>query len=187
MTFCSGGGNSATALGDVNGDGRLDTIATGHGVKYSHITVHFNLEAPSPGVSSFGTGTPGCVGIATLGTSSTPSVGNASFAVTGTNAPPFSLGALLFADESNAVGSDVFGLGLLVHLDFFGAAESGGIDVRSDASGTSYSPIPLPNNPVLAGKHYFVQSFWMEPLGFQCSPALFSLVSSRGLDLTIQP
>lgn len=44
-------------------------------------------------------------------------------------------------------------------------------------------------SPVIVGVNFYAQSMWMEDSanGFACSPAMFSLVSSTGLVLTIQP
>jgi hypothetical protein len=156
-------------------------------VPFSHVVLHFNQEPVDAGVSSYGTGTPGCLGQSTLGTASTPKVGSAAFAITGVNAPAGQLGAILVANTQDLTGRDPFFLGLTVHLDLLNATESGGLDVLSDASGTSYTSIPIPNNPILAGVHYYFQTFWVEPAGFRCSPAILGLMSSRGLDITLQP
>jgi hypothetical protein len=58
-------------------------------------------------------------------------------------------------------------------------------DAHSDPSGCGFAPAPIPNNPLIVGKTYYAQTFWVESHGAKCAPS--GLVSSKGLSITIGP
>jgi hypothetical protein len=139
----------------------------------------------SPGLTPYGTGTPGCSGPSNVTAALLPNVGQLAFAFLGDNAPPSSLGLCLVTDSQDYAGSDPFGLGVLLHVDFFFANEVFGLDMPIDATGNGVSPAPIPPSPFLAGKSYYAQTLllWSGP----CSLPPFGLSSSRGLQVTILP
>ncbi len=172
------------ALADLDSDGRLDVAVPSYSTH--DVSVLLNAALPHAGTAAFGAGTSGCSGRLGIAAASFPKVGNARFGFATTNAPRLALGLGLVTDAQDLAGSDPFGLGLLLHVSF-AAKEVFGLDARSDPSGTGFVAAPIPNTPALAGQSFFAQTIWVEPAGFACSPAVASLVSSRGLSLTIQP
>ncbi len=138
------------------------------------------------GASSYGTGVPGCSGSHWLGANEPPAVGTPSFRLLCSNAPPASLGLALVSDVASATGGDPFGIGVPLWVDLFGASEVLALDFLSDSWGNAWAPAPIPANPLLAGRHYFVQALWAWPSG-TCTPSIFGLSISRGLELVVQP
>jgi hypothetical protein len=182
-----GSGASVLCVNDFDGDGRLDLFSTPTGFVSGSGGVLKNLSAPPAGLTPFGTGTPGCRGAMGMLGNSPPKVGNASFAMTSTNGPPLSLGLVIVTDVADFQGSDPFLLGETLHTDLFNSLEIYGFDARSDAAGSGFAPASIPNNPGLAGKTYAAQMTWLEPPGLDCGAALFGIVTTRGLLVTIQP
>jgi hypothetical protein len=171
---------TAVAAGDFHGEGKIDLVAGSQGgvVLYPNQTV-------TPGLTNYGTGTPGCAGAQTLFGSSAPKVGNAGFAASSKYGAPSALELLLIADAANAAGFDPLGLGILFHVDPFAATFWMGVDIQSDAVGAASAALPIPNQPQLQGAVYFAQviSAWPAP---NCGLLPYGLSSSRGLRITIQ-
>jgi hypothetical protein len=179
---------SATGLGDVNGDGKLDIFAArGLSGGFGAVSVLVQGGSTPAGIQSYGSGTPGCAGTLGLGAVVKPSVGAGNFAMTFTNAPRGALGILVVTDAVDLTGSDPFGVGLKLHLDFFTATQLLSVDCTSDASGAGAAAAPIPNVPALAGASFYGQAVWVEATAGNCSPALANLVASKGLAITIQP
>ena len=116
-----------------------------------------------------------------------PKVGNPSFAIVASNAPRSSAGFCVASDVQDLTGSDPLFLGITLQIGILSATELHGFPIVSDPSGAAFAPAPIPNNPALAGKTFYVQSFWVQAPGMTCSPAVAALVSSRGLSVTLQP
>jgi hypothetical protein len=137
-----------------------------------------------PGLVPYGSGTPGCSGTSNLTAALLPQIGQSAFALYGDHAPPSSLGLCLVTDSQDLAGSDPFGLGVLLHVDFFLANEIYGLDMPTDASGLGATPIPIPPSPGFIGKVYYAQTLyaWSGP----CSLPPFGLSTSRGLAITIE-
>ncbi len=137
------------------------------------------------GLAAFGAGTPGCTGAEVMGATTCPRVDTPAFALTCSNAPPGTLGLALVADAADVAGSDPFGLGVVLHVDLFGALEILALDFPVDASGKATAPAPISAAPGLVGKTYYAQGLfaWSGP----CVPSLYGLSTSNGLALTIQP
>jgi len=130
------------------------------------------------GVEHVGASTPGCAGPLTLGVTAMPQVGNETFALTCTGAPPSSQrGLLLFAlDVANApfklAGADLW----LDKATLLSIAP-----IASDEYGYVELPLRLPDDPAAAGMQAAVQILWRE----ECpSPGLSA---SDALVLTLQP
>jgi hypothetical protein len=169
------------ALHDLDGNGRNEVIGAGG------LAVSRALPAPHANIGGFGTGTPGCFGRLGMYANGPPKINNPAFVLSVTNAPASSLGLLLVADAANVAGADTLFIGVKMHLDFFTATQLLDFNIATNTHGEGYAPAPIPNNPVLVGAAFFAQSYFAEPLGAQCSPSQFGLVSSRGLSLTFMP
>jgi hypothetical protein len=141
----------------------------------------------SAGLIPYGSGTPGCLGPQTMSAASCPYLDNPAFTITCTNVPPLTLGLGLVTDSPDFVGTDVFGLGILLHIDFFLATptEVYSFDMLSDASNFGTVTIAITNTPSLIGKNYFAQSIWVETACVL--PTAANLSSSRGLQIVIEP
>ncbi|HKE01346.1 MAG TPA: hypothetical protein VKE69_10085, partial [Planctomycetota bacterium] len=87
------------------------------------------------GLSSFGTGSPGCAGPQILGASSPPILGNAAFRLVCAAAPPSALGLGLVASAPDVAGHDLFGVGVLLHVDLLLSTTLLPVDFASDATG----------------------------------------------------
>jgi hypothetical protein len=174
---------TCVALGDVNRDGRLDIAVTNY--TGNSVSVLINGLTPVPGISAYGHGTWGCEGQLGLNGNSVPSIGNAGFAIIGTNAPHNTLGALLYSDIPEFVGTDTFFIGLILHVGVGG--EFNGVNAYSGSGREQFAPMPLPAVPALVGKTYYFQTAWIEPIERRCTFGQIGLESSRGLAVTIQP
>lgn len=137
-----------------------------------------------PGTSSYGTGTPGCAGTQTLDVTHAPMIGSPAFRFSCTNAPPSSLGLGIVTDSKDLGGSDPFGIGVLMHVDFIFATEILPFDFYSDGTGYSETAnINIPNNPLLVGKSFYAMALWAWTT---CSLPPNHLSTSRGLELVLQ-
>ena len=137
------------------------------------------------GVTPFGAGTPGCNGPQALTADCSPVIGNPSFDLRCSNAPPTSLGLLAFANAPVIGGWDPLGVGLTVHVQI-----SAGffvlLTMASDGGGTGTFSLPIPPTPSLAGMQLQAQAVWAwDPA--VCSPTSIGWSSSSGLSFTLQP
>jgi hypothetical protein len=136
--------------------------------------------ASSLGLSAYGSGTPGCAGPQTLSTNLVPTIGLGGFALTCDNAPPASAGFGVLATGQDLLGSDPFGLGVLLHVNPLSAALLT-LPFSSDALGNAVAPAPIPNNPNLVGQTLYAQVLWAWT---SCVLPPFGLSTSNGLALT---
>jgi hypothetical protein len=173
------------ALGDFDADGRVDVACACGNPNVVVLLTH--LGKPAQSTTLLGSGTPGCAGRLGLAATSVPTVNQASFAIAASNAPQSSLGLLLVGDAADAAGSDPLGLGVLFHVNVLTVTELLGIDLRSGTEGLARAATPIPNAPVLAGKTFTAQAFFLEAGVAPCDPSPFGLVSSRGLSITVLP
>jgi hypothetical protein len=183
-------GNSVAVSGDtvVVGANREDSSATGvngnqadDSASAAGAVYAFDLDN-SPGTASFGTGTPGCAGTQTLDVTHAPMIGSPQFGITCSNAPPSSAGFGVLATGQDLMGSDPFGLGVLLHVHLLSAVLLK-IPVSSDALGNGLATAPIPNDPSLVGQTLYAQFFWTWTT---CSLPPLGLSSSKGLALTFQ-
>jgi hypothetical protein len=140
------------------------------------------LDMLPTGVSAFGRSTPGCTGPLAISVNSMPRVDNAGFALSCGNAPPNTTGLLGFA--GSRLPSPVILLGAEVWLD--PSPPFVPLPASSNSIGASEVPLPIPNDPHLAGARVFAQFFWAGPTSPPPCPPL-GLSASNALDLTIQP
>ena len=117
----------------------------------------FKIVPVSPvlvGVSSFGTGTPGCNGPQNLTANSSPVINNPAFEVSTSNSPAGALGLGIAANAADVTGSDPFQIGVLLHVDLFAATSVSTFDVNGDPNGVGVSAVPIPNLPLIVGSHF---------------------------------
>ncbi|MBL8695779.1 MAG: VCBS repeat-containing protein [Planctomycetes bacterium] len=177
---------SDLVIGDFDLDGRNDVIV---GMPNATLIELRGTAPTASSVSIYGAGTPGCRGMLSVSAASTPQVGNAQYGHFFTNAPPSSLGLFMATDSQDLAGSDPFGLNILLHIDFFGAAEIVAADIVFDGSGQGFVATPIPSMLSLAGMQYFVQVLALEKSadGFTCNNPSFGLSTSRALHVTVAP
>jgi hypothetical protein len=172
---------------DLNLDGHVDAICVN--IQVQSFSVIEQIPPAAAGAASYGTGSPGCAGSLGLGVNAEPRVNTPAFAYTVTHAPRNALGLLLATDVKDSAGTDVFAIGILLHCDLLTATEVYGLDAFTDGTGSGRAVSPLPNNPALVGRTYAACAVFVESAadGLDCGGSPFALVSSRGLEITIQP
>ncbi len=183
-TLIGGAALSDLVLSDMDGDGRPDVVVVD--LAGDSVIVFHCIVPPPQGVSSFGSGTPGCHGAVGMSANGPLVAGAGGFAVTATNAPPSSVGLCLLADAADVAGADPFGIGLLLHLDLLASGRVHDVPLPSDASGIAWAPLAIPLG-VPAGTTLYAQSFWIEAAAFACSANGLGVVSSKGLRIEVQP
>jgi hypothetical protein len=173
------------ALADMDADGRLDLVVGG--TNETTLRVLLNRAEDAGGVAHYGTGTPSCAGKLTLAATHRAQIGT-TFTVLQANSPPNAPMLLVVAAGSDLTGSDLFGLGVLVHLTFPGGTQVSAFDATTDDAGVARIDVPIAADPTLAGTQLFAQAFALEDpgAGLGCSPSSTFLVSSEGLAFTIQ-
>lgn len=172
----------ALALGDLNGDGRIDALASS--AFGARVAVLRNLGRDPAGVAPFGTGTPGCSGAHGLTAASAAAVGNADFELVGTGAPADAAGIVLVGDAADFAGTDLLGLGVLAHVDLASSSLVTALPAASDGAGVWRAAAPIPSDPSLAGATVYAQGFWAWG---SCAPLASLVSSSRGLAITFLP
>ncbi len=184
----SGFGHAIAPIGDADADGLPDLVVGepadfANGDESGAATL---VSLRPAGIEHYGSVPPGCAGPQRLAAHGVPSVGNALFALRCNRAPASSLGLLLVTDskDPSPTGTDVFGIGAQLLVDFFAATEVLGLDMNSDALGFGATPTPVPANAALVGKTYFAQALWA--WGAACPLPPYGLSTSSGVALTIQ-
>ena len=178
--FDGGGSPSSLSIADVDADGDPDILVPNYD---GGVSVLLNLRSAPTGIAAYGDGTANCGGTLGIGANTAPLVGDSSFAITCTNAPPSALGTLWFSPIQNTTGTDV--LGIRLHV---GPTVLIPLAMRSDAGGVGITSVPVPNTPRLRGVQAFAQAVWfIDPsTGSACTASPIGGMSSRGLSLTIQ-
>lgn len=180
-----GTGLGIAYAGDRNGDGLpdvlvgspdADTTADGAGkVEVYSLVPEFT--------SFYGVSTPGCDGPERLVANMVPKINSVNFGYGADKAPANSLGLLLASDSPNVAGGDVFGIGVSLFVDLIFATETYGLDIFSNGAGFATFASPLPNDPGLVGKKYYVQVVWAWTT---CLLPPYGLSASHALQLEIQ-
>lgn len=142
------------------------------------------LDMLPTGVAAFGRSSPGCDGPLAVTVTSVPSVGNASFALSCSNAP---------ANTADCVVA-LAAAGLTIPMPLLGveiwfdpsSAWLVAHEARSDAFGVATSALPIPNHAALIGQRLVAQFVWAGPSAPPPCPPL-SLSASHALAITIQP
>lgn len=130
------------------------------------------------GARAYGTATRGCAGAPVIGASSSPRVGNSTFAVTCARAPANASG--LLALSSGRLSTPLVFVGAAVWVDPFASAFVL-LFANTDAGGAARVPIPLPANPGLIGASVFAQFLWSDA----CAGGGVS--AANGLEVIVQP
>ncbi|MFN0205503.1 MAG: immunoglobulin domain-containing protein [Planctomycetota bacterium] len=141
----------------------------------------YNDDDPLP----FGTGTFGCNGMQTMGTSGPPKLNNPGFYLTCDLAPQFSFGLGIVTDSPDLPGTDIFGIGVILHTDLIFATELLSFDFVSDGLGNGFAPAPIPNIPELVGKYFYADALWVWSTCTLAPP--YNASTSRGLKIKILP
>lgn len=180
-------GLSVDAAGDVDQDGVPDLVAGGpyDDAFGTHAGLARVISCRPKGIQHYGTVPNGCAGPELLVAHGVPFTGSTTFGYRVNHAPANALGLLLVTDsqDPNPNGTDVFGVGVQLLVDFFLATEIYGLDITSDALGYGALDTPITNNPALAGLEYYAQTVWAWTGG--CSLPPFGLSASTGLKIKI--
>ena len=146
------------------------------------------LLTPKPfsGVDSYGSGTPGCEGPHELSTNSSPTIGNASFALLANNAPPSALGLGLITDAQGAAAIPLASASPSSSTRFSPPKSSRSTSTAMPAA-PALAVVPIPPDARARRKPILRQAFFAWPAA-ACAPppSPFGLSSSNGLKLTIQ-
>ena len=177
------GGAGKIVPADVDADGRMDLLWGNGGGAW----LALNRLGDPAGLVSYGAGTPGCEGRLSLGGVEPAELGNADFRLLAHNLPPNAPGWIALGDENDVAGSDPFGLGALLHLDPLAATFLELYPAGADANGQASLAAPIPQLHPLAGTILFAQGLYLGTPGNDCSTSPFTLVSSRGSRVVIQP
>ena len=181
--FHAAGQTTEVVPTDLDGDGRLDVVLC---LRFGNqLYTYVNARPYDDGVAVLGTGTSGCIGVQGLDTSTTPAVGAFDLELLATSAPENGVGFRLLSSGADALGSDLLGIGILLHADPLASVFQFALDFTADEQGYGRAPLPIPANPSLAGQTVAVQAVWLWT--GSCQPTPLGLSSSRGLALTIQP
>lgn len=130
----------------------------------------------------FGGGTPGCSGAQVVTANLPPEIDQPGFMLECSNVPPNSLGLGFVGNAQDVNGSDPFGLGVVLHVDFFLSTELIPLDFVSGPTGAGVVPAPIPNDPLIVSTVYYAQAVWAWST---CSLPPLQLSSSAGLQLVI--
>ena len=156
-----------------------DLVGGGSAEQTNVIEVPFGIFG---GLANYGVGTPGCNGAQVMGANSAPVVNAPNFRLTTTSAPASALGLCLVTDAADAVGSDPFFIGILLHVDLFASTQVVPIDMQSNGFGFGLTTTNIPLSPFC----------WDRPStrsrsgpGASATASPFNLSSSNGLAITI--
>ena len=173
------GGSWVPRLADLNGDGHNDVLAP----HKTSLVRQNGLGSAQPGVVSFGSGTPGCLGKLGVAAHSSPFIGNGAFGLSCTNAPPSSNRVFALSFAPAPTGTTLFGMLLHVAL----APSHVLLPSVSDPGGTGWVDLAIPSEPLLAGATVWGQFLWPQGANEPCFAGTTGLTSSVGVGLTIQP
>jgi hypothetical protein len=167
---------------DFDDDERLDMAAVNLAIP--GLSTFINYVAPV-GISSYGTGTPGCDGTHTLTGNKTPFIGTTDFQLRCDNAPLSTLGLAIITNSQDLAGSDPFAISAKLHVDLFFATETYVMDFFSTAAGNALANVAIPYNVNIIGAQYYAQGVWVWFPGCpQVAP--FGISTTRGMAMTIQ-
>ena len=169
-------------VADVDANGRVDVLALEANAN-AFVLRRGALPTPA-GVTSFGVGTPNCAGTIGIWATPEPRPDTPDFRVACSNVPRDRNGVLLIGISGDVNGVDLPGLGVKLHVGPLSLP----YPLRSDVGGTASASLPIPPFPFAPWFPIYLQSFWLgdASAGDTCSPAMFELSSSRGLEVRVQ-
>ncbi|MFN0205615.1 MAG: VCBS repeat-containing protein [Planctomycetota bacterium] len=169
-------GARLTPLGDINLDGKIELAVSSQGLKF----VNF-----APGVLTYSFGTSGCHGGHLIDVNKRPSIGTSDFEIRCNQTPNDGIPLLLVSDTADIAGTDLFNIGILMHVGITGNFLAG-YDMTTLDNGRATVTIPIPFEPQLIGTRLYAQAIlpWYNN---PCFPSTLGLSSSAGLALIIQP
>ena len=150
---------TAVAAGDFHGEGRSTSWRAPRGV------VLYPNQTVTPGLTNYGTGTPGCAGRRRSSEAPRRKLGTRASRRARSTARRRRSSSCSSPTRRTRRGFDPLGLGILFHVDPFAATFWMGVDIQSDAVGAASAALPIPNQPQLQGAVYFAQviSAWPAP------------------------
>lgn len=133
------------------------------------------LSLLPPSVDRYGTPTAGCPATPQASASLAPQRGNSAFGLTCLGAPPTTLGLLGWSNAASPIALPILGVDVWIDP----TASLLLIPLASDAFGSTFVPVPIPNDPLLQGASIFTQFLFLQP----CPHGDFN--SSTALGFTI--
>lgn len=180
----------ATVSNTVNGDSTAgdEDMWAFHGFDDQATQVTpVRLYVNASGVVGLGSGCAGAFGnVPVLGSSTSPTIGNANFALELFGAAPSTTAGLILGVTAYNPGLDLTGVGVTgcsLYVDplvFLFGATSAGDAQRGEGSATF--PLPIPAQPELVGGVLHLQAFILDPQSGRANPLTFT----NGLSATLQ-
>lgn len=163
--------NYTCALGDFDGDGRMDIVAANYNSPHRLYLNQLAIATAAP----YGTGCAGTAGLPTISTSGSPALplmGNSSFAIDLASARPYSLAVLLFGATAGPTPGGC--------TNWLATAWIFPWSSFTDAAGNARVPAAVPADPLLRGLQLELQWAILDPLG-----GFGGLATSAGLHLEL--
>jgi len=170
------------AISSFGEDGRGELYLCVLGGQIYRIVPNFPVLT---GLTPYGAGVPGCSGAHVLDATTSPVLGNLAFELRCPNAPAPGLGLVAVASTADVAGSDPFGLGFNLHVQWNAPLLIVQV-IGSDPTGIGRYPLPIPAAPALAGLMLFAQEVWFwNPQ--TCTPTPIGWSSTHAVAITLQP
>jgi glucose/arabinose dehydrogenase len=135
------------------------------------------------GITSYGTGTPGCTGPNVLSLACSPNILNPGESINASNGPPGTNAIGIIGGAALPVGSDPLAIGVEVLVDLTPGTYTL-YETPVAPNGIATLATPIPNAPALIGLTFYAQNFFVWS---SCSPSPLNISSTQGLQVTIQP
>lgn len=139
-------------------------------------------ELRTTGITSYGTGTPGCAGAERMFANGVPRLGATTFALQSDRAPLSGVGVLLLGGQQDLAGTFVQALGIRLQVGLAGPLVD--LAMNAAATGIGSRVVAIPQDPALLGATHYAQSVW--PWGSACALPPLGLSAPEGLGITIQ-
>jgi FG-GAP repeat protein len=173
-------GRSVAGGADLNSDGQVDVLLGGYS-DYPYLLFKMTQYA-----APFGTGTPDCFQVEYVTPGGPPRINTSNFHFYATSVPKNTLGLGLITDFGLAVGSDPFGIGVLLHVDLITSPNVVTFDFVSGNELIAVSNLTIPNSPFLVGNEFCVQGLFVWSPSI-CTPSPFGLSTTKALRFEILP
>lgn len=181
--FWNGEDHEVHVGGDGIGNGRALYAASVFDGALGAMRLQARTERPL-GLTTFGTGTPGCAGAHDIDTNLPPIAGEAGFVVTCNHGPQNGLGLMVLGTGAYAPGFDP-GLGFLLHLDLAPPNYVVIVAMLSDGNGVAGVSLPLVPLSSWLGFTMVAQGLFLWPPS--CQPSSSGISASPGLQIVVQP